>query len=94
MAFLGVVYALHVEDDFQHVAALTYVGSALGVTLAGDFLSLAVFWELMAVSSVLLIWLRRERTAVAAGFRYLLVHLFDLALRVLMLRDILQEEDG
>ncbi len=75
MAFLGMVYALHVEDNAQHVAALNYAGGALGVTFAGDFLSLLLFWELMAVSSVLLIWLRHEPDAVAAGFRYLLVHL-------------------
>ena len=75
LAFLGMVYALHVEDDSQHVAALTYAGGALGVTFAGDFLSFYFFWELMAVSSVLLVWLRREPGAVAAGFRYLLVHL-------------------
>ena len=76
MAFIGMVYALHVEDDSQHVAALTYVGGALGVTFAGDFLSLYVFWELMAISSALLVLLRREPSAIAAGFRYLLVHIF------------------
>src|SRR2546427_5432543 len=76
MGFLGMLYALHVDDDSQHVAALTYVGSALGVTFAGDFLSLYVFWELMAISSSLLVLLRRETSAVAAGFRYLLVHIF------------------
>src|SRR5207247_343942 len=76
MAFIGMLYALHVKDDSQHVAALTYAGSALGVTFAGDFLSLYVFWELMAISSSLLVLLRRETSAVAAGFRYLLVHIF------------------
>jgi multicomponent Na+:H+ antiporter subunit D len=76
MALVGMVYALHVKDDAQHVAALTYAGSALGITFAGDFLSLFLFWELAAVSAVFLVWLRRERTAVAAGFRYLLVHVF------------------
>jgi len=75
MAFLGMIYALHVDDDVQHVSALTYAGGALGVTFAGDFLSLFVFWELMAISSVLLVWQRREPTALAAGFRYLLVHI-------------------
>ncbi len=75
MACVGMVYALHVKDDFQHISALTYVGGALGVTFAGDFLSLYLFWELMAISSVLLVWLRREHSAVAAGFRYLLVHM-------------------
>ena len=76
MVFLGMVYALHVKDDVQQVAALTYAGAALGVTFAGDLVSLAVFWELLAVSSVLLIWRRREPGAGAAGFRYLLVHVF------------------
>jgi multicomponent Na+:H+ antiporter subunit D len=76
MGLLGMIYALHVEDNIQHVAALTYVGGALGVTFAGDFLSLYVFWELMAISSSLLILLRRESSAVRAGFRYLLVHIF------------------
>ena len=75
MAFVGMVYALHVKDVYQHVSALTYAGGALGVTFAGDFLSLYVFWELMAISSVLLVWQRREPSAVAAGFRYLLVHI-------------------
>ena len=76
MAFLGMVYALHVKDDSQHVTALTYAGSALGVTFAGDFLTLYVFWELLAISSALLVLLRREASAVAAGFRYILVHIF------------------
>ena len=76
LALVGMVYALHVEDDAQHVAALTYAGGALGVTFAGDFLSLFVFWELMALSATLLVWLRRQPAAVAAGFRYLLVHVF------------------
>ena len=76
LALLGMIYALHVDDDAQHVTALTYAGAALGTTFAGDFLTLFLFWELMALSAALLVWLRRERAAVAAGFRYLLVHVF------------------
>ena len=76
MALLGMIYALHVEDDSQHVASMVYAGAALGVTFAGDFLSLYVFWELLAIASVLLVFLRREGSAVEAGFRYLLVHVF------------------
>ena len=76
MALLGMIYALHVKEDSQHVASLVYAGGALGVTFAGDFLSLYIFWELLAIASVLLIFLRRERSAVLAGFRYLLVHVF------------------
>ena len=76
IALLGMIYSLHVDDDAQHVAALTYAGAALGVTFAGDFLTLFLFWELMALSAALIVWLRRERAATAAGFRYLLVHVF------------------
>ena len=76
LALVGMVYALHVDDDAQHVAALTYGGAALGTTFAGDFLSLFLFWELMALSAALLVWLHRKPAAVAAGFRYLLVHVF------------------
>jgi multicomponent Na+:H+ antiporter subunit D len=75
-SLVGMVYALHVDDDAQHVAALTYAGAALGFTFAGDLLSLFLFSELMAVSAVFLVWLRRRPESIAAGFRYLLVHLF------------------
>ena len=76
MTLVGMIYALHVNDDAQHVVALTYGGAALGATFAGDFLSLFAFSELMAVAAVLLVWLRRTPASVAAGFRYLLVHVF------------------
>jgi len=76
VALIGMVYSLHVNDDAQHVAALTYAGAALGAVFAGDFLSLFLFWELMALSAAILVWLRRQPAALAAGFRYLLVHVF------------------
>jgi multicomponent Na+:H+ antiporter subunit D len=76
VALIGMVYSLHVNDDAQHVAALTYAGAALGAVFAGDFLSLFLFWELMALSAALLVLLRRQPAASAAGLRYLLVHVF------------------
>ncbi len=75
MAFLGILFALKVKDDLQHVAAIIYAGSTLGVVLAGDFISLYIFWEVMAVSSTFLIIASRTRASREAGFRYILVHL-------------------
>ena len=72
-AFLGLVYASHVRDTLQHVSALVYAGSALGAVFAGDLITLFVFWELLALSSVFLIWARRTPRAMAAGLRYLLI---------------------
>jgi multicomponent Na+:H+ antiporter subunit D len=76
MAFLGALYALHVKEDGHHVAGAFYVGSSLGAIFAGDYLTLFIFWEVMAFSSVFLVWYRKERRSIEAGFRYLLVHVF------------------
>ncbi len=76
MALLGMIFALHVDDDTQHISALGYAGGALGVTFAGDLVALYLFWEFMAVTSALLVWLRREPEAERAAFRYFLVHVF------------------
>ena len=75
ITFIGIIYALHVKDDTQHVAALIYAGSALGITFAGDLFTLYLFWEIMAISAVFLIWARKTETSIRAGWRYLLFHI-------------------
>ena len=72
-AFLSVVYALHVKDAVQQVAGLSYAGSAVGAVFAGDLITLFVFWELTALTSVFLIWARRQERSFRAGMRYLMV---------------------
>lgn len=74
MCIIGTIYGLHVEDDLQHIAAWFYVAGSLGAIYAGDYLVLFLFWELMAFSSVFLIWFRRSKKSLSAGLRYLLVH--------------------
>ena len=74
ITFIGSVFALHVERRGEHVAALVYAGSSVGVVLAGDWITLFVFWELMAVSSTFLVWFRKDRESIASGYRYFLVH--------------------
>ncbi len=72
---IGTLYGLHVKEDGQHIASWFYVAGSLGVIFAGDFLTLFLFWELMAFSSVFLVWFRRRPESLAAGYRYLLVHI-------------------
>lgn len=74
-AFIGVVYSLHVRDSTQQVSALLYAGSALGAVFAGDLVTLFVFWEILAVTSVFLVWARRTTRAYQAGMRYLLIQI-------------------
>lgn len=76
IAFIGIIYAIHVKDSLQHTAALIYAGSALGVTFAGDLFSLYFWWELMAVASTFLILARRTKEARQAAFRYFMWHFF------------------
>lgn len=68
---LNVIYAWHVRDRVQQMAALVYPGAALGGVLAGDLVTLFVFWEIAAIASVFLIWASRNARAFYAGMRYL-----------------------
>ena len=76
-AFLGMLYALHLRDTLQQVSAMLYAGSALGAVFAGDLITLFVFWELLALTSVFLIWARRTPAALQAGLRYLIIQMLS-----------------
>ncbi|PTX91279.1 Na(+)/H(+) antiporter subunit D [Opitutus sp. ER46] len=74
MAILGTLYGLHVQRTAEHMAAWTYVAGSIGAIFAGDLLTLFLFWEVMAFSSVFLVWFRGREQSLATGYRYLLVH--------------------
>ncbi|WP_300667516.1 Na(+)/H(+) antiporter subunit D [Desulfoluna sp.] len=74
-AFAGSIYAMHEDDALAHTSAMIYAGSAVGVTFAGDFFSLYVFWEFMAVASTFLILARRTEKSQKAAFRYIMIHI-------------------
>ncbi|WP_103665595.1 Na(+)/H(+) antiporter subunit D [Gracilimonas amylolytica] len=75
ITIIGGIYAFHIKDIGQQSSALAYAGGALGVTFAGDYFTLFIFWELMAAASSYLIWARRTNESDKAGMRYLLVHI-------------------
>ena len=76
IACIGVLYALHVRRGGEHAATLVYAGGGLGVVFAGDWITLFVFWEMMAVASLFVVWFGGTAQSQAAGYRYLLVHIF------------------
>ncbi len=76
MAIIGSIYGMHVEDEWQHMAAWFYVAGSLGVIYSGDYLVLFLFWEMMAFASTFLIWFNKDEGSLAAGYRYILVHTF------------------
>jgi multicomponent Na+:H+ antiporter subunit D len=72
-AFLSLLYAWHVRDTVQQTASLLYAGAAIGAVFAGDLISLFIFWEGTAITSVFLIWARRTEGAYHTGLRYLVI---------------------
>jgi len=72
-AAISVIYAFHIRDTMQQMAALIYAGSAIGGAFAGDLISLFVYWEGTAIASVFLIWATRTEAAYRAGMRYLII---------------------
>jgi len=74
ISLAGIIFALHLEDRWEHMAALCYVGGGMGCVLAGDYLTLFLFWEVMAIGSTFLVMLNRTRESVLAGSRYFIYH--------------------
>lgn len=76
-ALLTAVYAWHLKDTLQQVATLVYAGAAIGALLAGDLVTVFVYWELTAIASVFLIWARRTERAWRVGLRYLVIQVLS-----------------
>jgi multicomponent Na+:H+ antiporter subunit D len=74
-ALLTAIYALHLRDALQQAVTVFYAASAVGGCLAGDLLTLFVFWELAGLSSAFLIWAGRTERSYRAGMRYLIAQL-------------------
>ena len=80
ITFLAVLYAaVFVKKPWLHTYALMYAATSMGAVFAGDWITLIIFWELMAITSTLLIW-ENKGEAIGAGFRYLLFHGFGGAM--------------
>jgi multicomponent Na+:H+ antiporter subunit D len=75
MAFAGGLYALNHYRPYEITAAFIYAGSAIGVTFAGDLLTLFLFWELMAIGSTTILLTSGTSEALRASMRYLTVHI-------------------
>lgn len=75
MAIVGGLFALRQQSRLEIPAAFLYAGSAIGVVLAGDLISVFLFWEFMAVGSTLVLWSAGTPGAWAASRRYAAVHL-------------------
>ena len=80
MTFAGGLFALNQKRVLELVAVFVYAGSAVGVVLAGDLISLFFFWETMALASTLVVLSVGGDLSYRVSMRYLLIHMFGGAL--------------
>ena len=75
MAFGGGLYAFRQAKWYELSAAFIYAAGAIGVSFAGDLITLFLYWELMALFSTVVVWCGGTPGARAAGIRYAIMHL-------------------
>jgi multicomponent Na+:H+ antiporter subunit D len=75
MAFVGGLYAFRQAKWYELAAGYAYAAGAIGVSFAGDLITLFLFWELMALFSTVVVWCGGTPAARAAGIRYAIMHL-------------------
>lgn len=77
-AALNVIYSWHDHNNQTGgFAGLAYPAACLGGVLAGDFLTLFVWWEIAAITSVFYVWMRGTRETYLAGMRYLAIQILS-----------------
>ena len=75
LSFCGILYILKENKALDLSAGLLYAGSAMGVVMAGDLITLFLFWEMLTLGAVMCIVARRTPESGKAAYRYLLVHI-------------------
>lgn len=78
-AFAGIlngIFGLHEKCKITDSSALIYTGAGIGAVFAGDLITLFMFWELLALSSVIIVW-RGGKDSYPAGMRYLAMHILS-----------------
>jgi multicomponent Na+:H+ antiporter subunit D len=71
MAALGVIFGMNANCRVTESSGLAYAGAAIAALFAGDFITLFIFWELTAFTSVFLILKGNRPGSLGAAMRYL-----------------------
>ncbi|WP_282111240.1 Na(+)/H(+) antiporter subunit D [Shewanella algicola] len=74
MVFVGGLFSFRIARWYELAAAFTYAAGAIGVSFAGDLITMFVYWELMAIFSTIVVWCGGTPGSRAAGMRYAIMH--------------------
>ncbi|WP_211530692.1 proton-conducting transporter transmembrane domain-containing protein [Methanocalculus chunghsingensis] len=73
---MAIVYATYRDlRKVQMIGILASIAAATGIVYAGDFITVFIFWELLALASLCIIWASDDIRSGGAGYRYLLFHI-------------------
>ncbi|MEX1197252.1 MAG: Na(+)/H(+) antiporter subunit D [Pseudohongiellaceae bacterium] len=75
MTVVGGLFAFRHARVVEMSAAMAYAAGAVGVSFAGDLITLFLFWEFMALFSTVVVWSGGTDEARRAGIRYGVMHL-------------------
>ena len=75
MAFTGGLFAFRQARWYELAAGYAYAAGAVGVSFAGDLITLFLFWELMAIFSTVVVWCGGTPQARRDGIRYAIMPL-------------------
>ena len=76
IGIIGKIFSIYRDSYKEKAMILLYIASAIFVIFSGDFITLYIFWEIMAITSTFIIWSSNSDDSSAAGQRYLIMHLF------------------
>ncbi len=74
-AFAAALFGLGQAKWWELAAALGYAAGAIGVSFAGDLITMYIYWEVMALFSTVVVWSGGTEASRRAGIRYVILHL-------------------
>jgi multicomponent Na+:H+ antiporter subunit D len=77
MVFAGVLFSFRTAKNAELGAAVAYASGAVGVSFAGDLITMFVWWEMMAIFSTIVIWCGGTEASRRAGIRYGIMHILS-----------------
>lgn len=74
---VGGLYGSLQSRTSEIVAGFIYAGSAIGVCFSGDYVTLFLYWEIMAIASTVIIFSSPDKSVGRSGVRYAIMHFFS-----------------
>ena len=84
---LALLFGLELADRYEQAMSLLAIASAIGVAYANNFFTFLFFWELLTVTTCVLIMLKRAADSINIGFNILILQLiggFSITLGIVL----------